>query len=108
MSLSICSAWRILFLIMREFQHKHSWRGYIHLQKGQPILLAVKLGWQGTPRVLADRPRVAHCSHGMLLLLAVIKSTWHNWLELLLLFFIVQEKQVYNLVLLKWDEVLSD
>ena len=43
-----------------------------------------------------------------MLLLAVIKSTWHNWLALLLLFFIVQEKQVYNLVLLKWDEALSD
>ena len=40
-----------------------------------------------------------------MLLLAVIKSTW---LALLLLFFIVQEKQVYNLVLLKWDEALSD
>lgn len=44
----------------------------------------------------------------MLLLSAVIKSTWHDWLALLLLVLISQGKQVYNLVLRKWDEVLSD
>lgn len=43
----------------------------------------------------------------MLLLSAVIKSTWHDWLAFLSLVLIVQEKQVYNLVLRKWEEALS-